>query len=116
MKKIESESLFSEFGHKFGRLNFDFTDGEVANKISIQQMDMVLQRQLYGICYPVVRKRLWQSSKLLSSFGAKPKTLLAKNAIFRDRIVLIPEFQNCVILLSKGVSIWQYFKAKTKNN
>uniref|UniRef100_A0AC34RMR5 Uncharacterized protein n=1 Tax=Panagrolaimus sp. JU765 TaxID=591449 RepID=A0AC34RMR5_9BILA len=56
LKKIESESLFN---------------GEVANKISIQQMDMVLQRQLYGICYPVVRKRLWQSSKLLSSMDGK---------------------------------------------
>uniref|UniRef100_A0AC34R6M7 DUF38 domain-containing protein n=1 Tax=Panagrolaimus sp. JU765 TaxID=591449 RepID=A0AC34R6M7_9BILA len=47
-------------------------------KINFLNSDFVLKRRLYEICFPVIRRKLWLSSKKTGNIGKKPTTYLAK--------------------------------------
>uniref|UniRef100_A0AC34QVC6 Uncharacterized protein n=1 Tax=Panagrolaimus sp. JU765 TaxID=591449 RepID=A0AC34QVC6_9BILA len=47
-------------------------------KINFLNSDFVLKRRFYEICFPVIRRKLWLSSKKTGNLGKKPTTYLAK--------------------------------------
>uniref|UniRef100_A0AC34RPX6 Uncharacterized protein n=1 Tax=Panagrolaimus sp. JU765 TaxID=591449 RepID=A0AC34RPX6_9BILA len=44
------------------------------SKIRFTKLDGLLQRQLYQISFPTIRRKLWLSSKQTSNLGKKPIT------------------------------------------
>uniref|UniRef100_A0AC34QPA6 DUF38 domain-containing protein n=1 Tax=Panagrolaimus sp. JU765 TaxID=591449 RepID=A0AC34QPA6_9BILA len=52
--------------------------------ITFQNLDLVLKRQFYQRCFPVIRRKLWLSSKKTSNLGEKPKTYGTTNAVFKE--------------------------------
>uniref|UniRef100_A0AC34QX69 Uncharacterized protein n=1 Tax=Panagrolaimus sp. JU765 TaxID=591449 RepID=A0AC34QX69_9BILA len=47
-------------------------------KVNFLNSDSVLKRRFYVICFPVIRRKLWLSSKKTGNLGKKPTTYLAK--------------------------------------
>uniref|UniRef100_A0AC34RPZ6 DUF38 domain-containing protein n=1 Tax=Panagrolaimus sp. JU765 TaxID=591449 RepID=A0AC34RPZ6_9BILA len=71
-KVVEHDCLFSK---PVERNNFI---RENLPQINFLNSDSVLKRRFYEICFPVIRRKLWLSSKKTGNLGKKPTTYLAK--------------------------------------